>query len=596
MTNQSMSAAQVLKQANQLKREGKLDEAINFYWQAIKLNPGFSFSYYEMGDAQEKNGDFSEALIWYEKAIDINPKIDYFHLKLKNIHLKLKKINLTQPTKNKQLISRANKCKSTPIKSPNDRNKIGDIVDFGIWYCNSINSDLESRLAELTAYHTRHALHVDYTQFIHSRDINYILEFATKDYVFVQCPGHTLKFKNVPGIQSSFISELEGDNFIIKGHILDHNFMKGGHGKYYGIHHQSFLVDIKKWNQIGRPIFGTANPSNTELKKVFCATRSPDNIHDDYTPVYLQSRGEDYFSTVVGGYGWNLISEGLRHGYKVINFTQKFRDFKFYGYPEYLKADDASHLSQAMYDLREPERFHLARNSSNSRVRVIANFFRPEIKTFSQWVNPNNTEGVLDKLHEYPRTKGKIRQGLFVSQGFHANILLDYYGMTEETELVIYDISEDQLLFKKYVNDNWNGTNLKDFVLKHRNKLCHETAEIMGINSINKTFENRVIRHFGSEEKWLNHWSIFKSIKKEYILGDITKNHNFLTSKIKPDGHVAITIANIFNYWPYVVMVSAQERLRAYQSFVNSCVNYNSLTSVIGEKAIDYSSGRRYNM
>ncbi|WP_333356941.1 tetratricopeptide repeat protein [Microcoleus sp. B3-A4] len=39
-----MSAGQLLKQANHLKRAGKLDEAIALYHQVIKLNPDFAWT------------------------------------------------------------------------------------------------------------------------------------------------------------------------------------------------------------------------------------------------------------------------------------------------------------------------------------------------------------------------------------------------------------------------------------------------------------------------------------------------------------------------------------------------------------------------
>jgi tetratricopeptide (TPR) repeat protein len=41
MGNEVMSAGQLLKQANQLKRMGKLDEAIAIYHRAIQNNPKF---------------------------------------------------------------------------------------------------------------------------------------------------------------------------------------------------------------------------------------------------------------------------------------------------------------------------------------------------------------------------------------------------------------------------------------------------------------------------------------------------------------------------------------------------------------------------
>lgn len=69
-----MSAGQLLRQANQLKRGGKLEEAITLYHQVIEITPNFAWTYYELGDALAKNSQHDEATIAYKRATDINKK------------------------------------------------------------------------------------------------------------------------------------------------------------------------------------------------------------------------------------------------------------------------------------------------------------------------------------------------------------------------------------------------------------------------------------------------------------------------------------------------------------------------------------------
>ncbi len=57
MDNQQMSAGRLLKQANQLKRMGKLDEAIALYHQVIEINPNFAWAYNNLGDTLVKRGN-----------------------------------------------------------------------------------------------------------------------------------------------------------------------------------------------------------------------------------------------------------------------------------------------------------------------------------------------------------------------------------------------------------------------------------------------------------------------------------------------------------------------------------------------------------
>jgi tetratricopeptide (TPR) repeat protein len=86
MGNESMSAGQLLKQANQLKRAGKLDEAIALYQKAIEINPNFSWTYNNLGDAFVKQGKLDEAVVEYRRAIEVNPNSAWLFYSLNFIH------------------------------------------------------------------------------------------------------------------------------------------------------------------------------------------------------------------------------------------------------------------------------------------------------------------------------------------------------------------------------------------------------------------------------------------------------------------------------------------------------------------------------
>ena len=73
MDKESISGGQLLKKANQLKRAGKLDEAIDLYHQVIEINPNFAWAYNNLGDAFFKQGKLDEAISEYQRAIKITP-------------------------------------------------------------------------------------------------------------------------------------------------------------------------------------------------------------------------------------------------------------------------------------------------------------------------------------------------------------------------------------------------------------------------------------------------------------------------------------------------------------------------------------------
>lgn len=73
-----MSAGRLLKQANQLKRMGKLDEAIALYHQVIEINPHFAWAHYNLGEVLAKQGNVDEAVFHYRHSLEVIPNSPWF--------------------------------------------------------------------------------------------------------------------------------------------------------------------------------------------------------------------------------------------------------------------------------------------------------------------------------------------------------------------------------------------------------------------------------------------------------------------------------------------------------------------------------------
>ena len=63
----------------QLLSEGKLEEAIAFYRQAITVNPNDLWSYHDLGQTLAQLGQWDEAIAAYQQAIKLNPDEDGIH-------------------------------------------------------------------------------------------------------------------------------------------------------------------------------------------------------------------------------------------------------------------------------------------------------------------------------------------------------------------------------------------------------------------------------------------------------------------------------------------------------------------------------------
>lgn len=121
------------------------------------------------------------------------------------------------------------------------------------------------------------------------------------------------------------IDKLCESEFFIYGHILDRQ------EAYYELHQQCYLINLKKYNTLGRPTVGSQQlgSSHTQIEPV----RTSENLHDDYTPLSV-TPGNSQIVYKHKMHGWNLISTGLLHGYQIVAFTEKIRQYKKYYYPE----------------------------------------------------------------------------------------------------------------------------------------------------------------------------------------------------------------------------------------------------------------------
>ncbi|MFC2019839.1 tetratricopeptide repeat protein [Chloroflexota bacterium] len=65
-----------LDQGNKLVDQGRLDEAISEYDEAIRLDPQDATVYYKRGLTYYHLGQFERALKDYSKAVSLDPKFD----------------------------------------------------------------------------------------------------------------------------------------------------------------------------------------------------------------------------------------------------------------------------------------------------------------------------------------------------------------------------------------------------------------------------------------------------------------------------------------------------------------------------------------
>lgn len=73
------------KKANELYRQGQLEEAILAYKFYQKLNPNFYSIYHNLGEVLAEQGRLDEAVTAYRRAVELNPKSAWSHHNLKEV-------------------------------------------------------------------------------------------------------------------------------------------------------------------------------------------------------------------------------------------------------------------------------------------------------------------------------------------------------------------------------------------------------------------------------------------------------------------------------------------------------------------------------
>jgi len=157
-------------------------------------------------------------------------------------------------------------------------------------------------------------------------DEDSLLRNACKNYKHAVVFSTGTEFINGIDFFNAIEQECNG-NYILKGHILDRG------NAYYELHQQCYLINLENYTSLGMPSVGlqTLGEQHTQTLPV----RSEDNIHDDYTPLYvLPGVKEKTYQHKM--HGWNIISIALKK-YKLIAFNDAIRNSKKHYYPEHQK-------------------------------------------------------------------------------------------------------------------------------------------------------------------------------------------------------------------------------------------------------------------
>lgn len=219
-------------------------------------------------------------------------------------------------------------------------------------------------------------------------------------------------------------------------HILDRN-------DYFHFHPQWFAVNLAAYREVGYPEL-EERPGRITLKTK-TTRRSPDNVHDDYTPWWLHSSDEpaEYTCDYLG-FGVKLIAELINAGYNITNVPQSVRQRKNYCYPEYnaegIKRiiDDPAFVPE---DSKSPLFWFHHEVSEMKRSLEIGYYVL-------------NTEP-LNNERQFHGRKFDCFAG--VASGLKPACIVGQDNFADDSEVILFDISPAAIKWQQHLLSVWDG-------------------------------------------------------------------------------------------------------------------------------------------
>lgn len=430
---------------------------------------------------------------------------------------------------------------------------------------------LDIRLAELTTFFTVFSFNVGVPDITFAKSWDAALAAGTKDYCLIQNCGHM--FYGYDQLSFDLKAAMEECEFLM-GHIMD----RGG---YFYMHDQCLLVNRRAWEKLGKPKFGDLEKAKRTLPMPY---RSIDNVHDNYTPLYLEPTGKDLAFDAAFGYGWSAIAAGLAGGYKVLNWPKAVRKWKRHCYAYY---GDPKEWIAALTDVTRAER------SKDEQLNLTVDFLRntPDKVGSPHKVFVFNSETDAD----VPTLKYRdgIDRAFVLASGFKANRLLETVGFGPHTQVITYDYSAPALALRKMTIEEWDGRDYGAFFMSARARIdamfagaaAYLPAPLLrDVATVDREFSREMGDVFSSSEQWLTHWLRFRTLTHHFVEVDVLQDRKGVLAMLSAHavGNTALWLSDMFNS-PNAVGKFAWERRRAaYNTVVKGLAEATDSYLILG--------------
>jgi len=422
--------------------------------------------------------------------------------------------------------------------------------------------DLAERYKELTEFFIRHMSSPTPREIIYGKSINEVLNKAlltSNSHCLVMSIGHFIQSPKFFKYMDDWTDKVD---FFITGHIIDRdsgNSQENSDNHYYGLHKQCLLVNLKYYKEFENPEWGINVKDSGMPEKVAVAQRASEDIHDDYTPLFLNPTQDTKVCTPYVD-GWNFINTSLKNNLKVYNFHPKIRVTKRYAYPN--------------KDL----------NTLKEQLDWIVNILNGATDCVFFW----NTEAMFDVKKYAKTTIHPVKKLYSVAAGFKPNYILHSIGFEEDTEVIYFDYSKQALSFKKALIELWDGRDYPNFLRELKKKF--KVNETFGSQTEGRTYEElwqKELTYWELEEIFYEHWQRYKKLKHTFIHCNLLENPEKIIHNIDNTDNSYIWWSNCFHTVTAHYTMSLNELETLYNNYLKNIHAQNNNIVVFGADHLD---------
>ena len=370
--------------------------------------------------------------------------------------------------------------------------------------------------------------------------IAYMADNTVCSHAVIYASGTTLQLRY---LLDSLWLEHCGKNWLVSGHIM----LKAS-AEYPCLHEQAFAINLQLWKILGRPEIGY---SENGSKLLPAYARSHENIHDDYTPLWIKANDQPALLTNKRKFGWNIIAASLANGFEITNLPIDIRKLKLYVYPD----DNGQQLANAVKILRSNADSDIE-TFANSSQQAFIDRLRFNLQDASSDVFIYNTSPLWREGYHRNITPDTIWT---TASGFKSFVEWYMGGAPAECSIETYDFNSRSIKVWQHIHANWDGNDLYDFMQAYDSNCDNDSncdsnsTYCWGNKQANESIrqcsdrqENDMIGYFGSRENFHKHWKLFQRLQHRYHCINIVTDHAKLVDQLEPNRVNCIWVNNIF--------------------------------------------------